>query len=85
MRKASDLMKDLGFREDGSDEVKAAFIRNLVKAAYGVDVGNPYSSEKLQTKQMDLRPQAPVRSGEQLSFAFGEEEPSGPLPKRKSG
>jgi hypothetical protein len=38
MRKLGDLMKDLGFREEGSDEVKEAFIKNLIRAAYGTDV-----------------------------------------------
>lgn len=33
MKKLSELMIELGFRPDGSDEVKKAFILNLVRQA----------------------------------------------------
>jgi hypothetical protein len=83
MRKVGDLMKELGFREDGSDEVKKAFIKNLLRAAYGVEI---QSSEKCQAPQTPK----PARAGEQLSFLFdaeGEDGGSnvGKGPRRKSG
>lgn len=33
MKKVGDLMAELGFRKEGSDSVKRAFIENLVRAA----------------------------------------------------
>lgn len=33
MKKMAEIMDELGFRPDASDEVKKAFIKNLIKAA----------------------------------------------------
>ncbi len=33
MKKIADIMNELGFRPEGSDEVKKAFIKNLIKQA----------------------------------------------------
>lgn len=33
MKKVGDLMAELGFRKEGSDSIKRAFIENLVRAA----------------------------------------------------
>lgn len=33
MKKMAEIMEELGFRPDGSDEVKKAFIKNLIKAS----------------------------------------------------
>lgn len=33
MKKVSEIMDDLGFRPEGSDAVKKAFIKNLIKQA----------------------------------------------------
>ncbi len=33
MKKLLDIMDDLGFKENGSDEVKKAFVKNLIQAA----------------------------------------------------
>lgn len=41
MDKVKDIMEKLGFREDGSDSVKAAFLQNLIYQAYGVRVNLP--------------------------------------------
>lgn len=82
MRKIDDLMKDLGFREDASDEVKIAFIKNLARAAYGVELPSPRKTKKDQKVKES-------KKGEQLSFSFDPPEPVDPVrglfPKRKSG
>ena len=41
MQKVGDLFKDLGFNEKASDDVKIAFIKNLVRSAYGVELQGP--------------------------------------------
>lgn len=66
MRKMGDLMKDLGFREDASEEVKEAFVKNLLKSAYGIDLGS--SKTHKQSKKLKT-PQSPT----QLAFDFGDE------------
>ena len=91
MKKVGDLFADLGFREEGSDSVKRAFIENLVKAAGGE------ASRKAQTlahrsskpvpktspKTSHGAPTATAR-GEQLSFDFNSDgrfdEPETPFP-----
>lgn len=82
MRKVGDLMKDLGFRNDASDDVKIAFLKNLMRAAYGVNCASPHKPELNQTDEA-------LRRGEQLSFNFDatpEVDPvEGLFPKRKSG
>lgn len=78
MRKVGDLMKDLGFREDASDEVKVAFIKNLVRSAYGIEIA---SSKKAASKPEPKKPNA----GEQLSFNLDPIDPvEGLFPKKKS-
>ena len=34
MKKMAEIMEELGFRPEGSDEVKKAFIKNLIKEAH---------------------------------------------------
>lgn len=51
----------MGFNKNSPQSVKEAFIKNLIKAAYGVEVETP--SEK-RTSQREVQ--------EQLSFDFGE-------------
>ncbi|MCE3010692.1 MAG: hypothetical protein LW875_08770 [Proteobacteria bacterium] len=60
MKKIGDIMNDLGFREDAPRSLKEAFIKNLIKAAYGIEVETP--SEAIQRKVKDLR------EPEQLEF-----------------
>ena len=61
MRKISDLMEELGFNAEGSDEVKIAFIKNLVKAAYGIDA-------KVDVRKESVKSIPPA----QMSFTFDE-------------
>ena len=34
MKKMADIMEELGFRPESSDEVKKAFVKNLIKQAH---------------------------------------------------
>jgi hypothetical protein len=95
VKKVGDLFADLGFREDGSDGVKRAFIENLVKAAGGDALRRAALRPKLDDRLAGTRtskpiaktpPRAPARAsrGEQLSFDFHSDfepdEPESPLP-----
>ncbi len=68
MKKVGDLFQELGFNEKGSDEVKIAFIKNLVKAAYGVDLAGPKQSLQGPEKPLNLANTEPLKKREQLSF-----------------
>jgi hypothetical protein len=57
MEQVKDIMEKLGFKEDGSDSVKAAFVQNLIFQAYGVKAEIP---EKYKNKE--------VKKEEQLTF-----------------
>ena len=48
MKKMNELMKDLGFNADGSDSVKEAFIKNLIKASTGISVLTPTEKKIIQ-------------------------------------
>ncbi len=60
MKKVGDLFQELGFNEKASDDVKIAFIKNLVRAAYGVSIPGPSVPEKKPKRSVE----------EQLSFNF---------------
>ena len=60
MKKVGDLFEELGFSANGSDDVKIAFIKNLVRSAYGVELQGP--KKRLETKALD------TKKLEQLSF-----------------
>lgn len=63
MERASTIMERLGFKEDADDGVKAAFVKNLIKQAYGIDVPLPEAYQKPKSKsEKEL----------QLSFDFEE-------------
>jgi hypothetical protein len=71
VKKVGDLFEELGFRKDGSDGVKRAFIENLVKAAAQTPLKTPLNT--------------PIKE-EQLSFDFESLESGGPetpFPTRK--
>lgn len=65
MKKINELMKDLGFNPKGSDSVKEAFIKNLIKASYGVDVVTPTEKKIIQAN-----PDKIVQFPNQMSFDF---------------
>ena len=80
MKKVGDMMKELGFREGASEEVTKAFIKNLIRQAYGAEVkeaftqANP-SPAKSPAKTKQASEQIPA----QLAFDLG---PSVARPKR---
>jgi hypothetical protein len=41
MKRIDEIMGSLGFKAEADDSVKAAFIKNLIKQAYGVNVEVP--------------------------------------------
>jgi hypothetical protein len=59
LKPISEIIKEMGFNKNSPQSVQEAFIKNLIKAAYGVDVQTP--SEK-RTSQIEVQ--------EQLSFDF---------------
>ena len=64
MKKVGDLFQELGFNASASDDVKIAFIKNLVKAAYGVEVTGPTRQAMTASKKEE------PKKLEQLSFNF---------------
>lgn len=68
MKKMNELMKELGFNSNGSDSVKEAFIKNLIKASYGVDVVTPTEKKIIQANPGKI-----VQFPNQLSFDFVDE------------
>lgn len=58
-------MKELGFNPNGSDAVKEAFIKNLIKASTGLNVAT--STEK---KLIEASTEKVIQFPKQLSFDF---------------
>lgn len=69
MKKAGQLMKEMGFNEKASDSAKEAFIKYLIKQSTGVNVTTP--SEK---KAMEEFPEKIVKFPSQLEFVFEESD-----------
>lgn len=68
MKKASQIMNEMGFNPKSSDSAKEAFIKYLIKQSTGVNVLTP--SEK---KVIQENPDKIVSfSNQQLSFEFDE-------------
>lgn len=67
MKKVGDLFQELGFNDKGSDAVKIAFIKNLVRAAYGVELAGPKLTTPEKTTTPILKSENPKKL-EQLSF-----------------
>lgn len=73
MQKAGDILADLGFSQDAPESTQKAFLKNLIKAAYGdnvealpVEVKRPIPQ---QQKQEPFKKAAgSTSSSEQLSF-----------------
>lgn len=72
MKKMNEMMKDLGFNAEGSDSVKEAFIKNLIKAAYGVNVVTPTEKKIIQENPQKIVSfkNSKRQSVDQLSFDF---------------
>ena len=74
MKKVGDLMAELGFKPEGSDSVKRAFIENLVRTA------------NENSRPRSVAPEKP-KAENQLSFDFSD-DPGVPFPferKRPAG
>jgi len=85
MDRVDGIMERLGFNKDANDGVKAAFLKNLIKQAYGVEVPLPPQYEA-QIKKQTLeeyaiaeitRQQRPREINEQLSFDFDDPSKAG--------
>lgn len=72
------IMARLGFNQDASDGAKAAFVKNLIKQAYGVEVTlppqyqepKPATFEEFTIAAIDNKLLTPKKEEEQLSFNF---------------
>ncbi|MEM7646054.1 MAG: hypothetical protein AAF203_04020 [Pseudomonadota bacterium] len=53
MKKVSEIMEELGFRPEGSEEVKKAFVKNLMKQARVSEFSR--LKEKRDNEPKDLR------------------------------
>lgn len=78
MRRVGDLMQELGFRKDAPESVQKAFVKNLVRAAYGADVAEmsdyrPPAPDKTTDQTTSQRAAAVNEGPAQLSFFFGKE------------
>ncbi len=80
MKKVGDLMKDLGFKPGASEETTKAFIKNLIRQAYGVEVKEAFTVANPSLSKGPAKP-------EQLAFDLGPQSmpttsPSSPRPKK---
>lgn len=82
MKKAGDIMKEMGFNSQASDAAKEAFLKYLIKQSTGVNVLTP--SEK---KEIQNNPQKIVNfsnSNKQLSFDFTQDEEAAAVYRKKA-
>lgn len=61
MKKMSEIMEELGFRPEASDEVKKAFIKNLIKEAQKQEFTRARSQKKREEGDV-------VETAEQISL-----------------
>ena len=75
MKKLGDLMKEIGFNPKGSDAVKEAFVKNLIKQAYGIHVQTPSEKKIISEnpgKFVSLKSSEKYSDPLQMTFDFGE-------------
>jgi hypothetical protein len=65
VKKINELMKDLGFNPHGSEAVKEAFIKNLIKASAGINLATPTEKKIIQNS-----PEKVIQFPKQLAFDF---------------
>lgn len=53
MKKMSEIMEELGFRPDGSDEVKKAFIKNLIQQAQITEISRLSAKKQNEPKDKE--------------------------------
>lgn len=72
MKKVGDMMKDLGFKEGASEETTKAFIKNLIRQAYGVEVKEAFTvANPSPSKDPAKPPLIGLAQPEQLAFDLG--------------
>ncbi len=64
MKKMADIMEELGFRPDASDEVKKAFIKNLIREAQKSEFTRP----KPETPKSEKKDKRDVDNYQQISL-----------------
>ncbi len=67
MKKLGDIMEDLGFRQEGSYEVKKAFIKNLIRQANEKETQRKFDQE-MDADSNSLRQEDEAVVSEQLSL-----------------
>lgn len=70
MERADQIMRTMGFRKDSSEAVKIAFVKNLIKQTYGVDVRTPLQMAQTEKRTDMSRAQSDVSRAQQMSFDF---------------
>lgn len=78
MKKLGDLMREIGFNPDAPTSAQEAFIKHLIKEAYGVEVETP--TEKLGRAPLKTKVSEP-KSG-QLSFDIRDLVPADEIPSQ---
>lgn len=89
MKKVGDIMKELGFNPESSVGAQEAFVKNLIRDAYGVEVKTP--TEKRMAKdraralgrELGSETRSPKTKDEQLSFDLRDLVPADELPVNK--
>ena len=51
MKKVAKLMEELGFKESGSDEVKKAFVKNLINQAAKLEPQTKVEQKKQKSRE----------------------------------
>lgn len=69
MKKASDLLKEMGFNKNAPVATQEAFLKHLIKAATGASVLTPTEKKIIQEN-----PNKIVHFPKQLSFDFADDE-----------
>lgn len=64
MKKMAELMEELGFRPDGSDEVKKAFIKNLIRQANASEFSRP----KIEADPVENKETKDIEKWQQISL-----------------
>ena len=75
MKKISEIMEELGFRPDGSNEVKKAFIKNLIQQAQVTELDRQVAKrESMKATTIDSK--AKIEGFEQLNLFDFEKQSS---------
>lgn len=85
MKKLSELFEELGFQKEGSNAVKEAFVKHLIRASTGQVVRTPTEAANEATENIKNRiEKAPQKVPfQQLSFDFEQPEKPDSCPANK--